>query len=76
MAVSYNTDIRPLFRPSGMKCMSRMGVNLGDPDWMRDPDHAQAVYDNVSAGAMPPDKPWPAEWVRLFKQWMDEGHLP
>jgi hypothetical protein len=45
-------------------------------NWMSDCDRAQAVYDKVSAGAMPPDKPWPAEWVTLSKQWMDEGRQP
>lgn len=73
MSVSYTTHIRPLFRPSDIACMSRMGVRLDDPDWMLDPDHAQAVYDQVSTGEMPPDKPWPTEWVALFRQWMDEG---
>jgi hypothetical protein len=73
MSVSYTTDIRPLFRPADIQCMSRMGMHLGDPNWMCDRDRAQAVYDKVSTGAMPPDKPWPAEWVTLFKQWMDEG---
>jgi hypothetical protein len=37
------------------------------------PVMAQFVYDKVSTGAMPPDKPRPAEWVTLFKQWMDEA---
>jgi hypothetical protein len=27
----------------------------------------------VSSGEMPPDAPWPPEWVSLFKEWMDAG---
>src|ERR1035437_9332118 len=31
------------------------------------------AYGAVAAGSMPPDEPWPADRVALFKRWMDGG---
>jgi hypothetical protein len=73
MALSFATDIRPLFREGDIACMKPAGVHLDDPVWMCDPANAQAVYGAVSAGSMPPDAPWAAERVSLFKKWMDAG---
>jgi hypothetical protein len=33
---------------------------------------AQQIYDQVSSGSMPPDKPWPQDWVDNFQQWMNQ----
>jgi hypothetical protein len=73
MALSFAKDIRPLFREGDVKCMSGAGVHLDDPAWMRVAANAQAVYGSVSTGSMPPDAPWPAERVKIFKAWIDEG---
>jgi hypothetical protein len=73
MALSFATDIRPLFRQEDIDCMKSMGIDLDDPAWMCVPANAQAVYSAVSDGSMPPDEPWPAERVSLFKEWMDAG---
>ncbi|MGC2162897.1 MAG: hypothetical protein WA634_13360 [Silvibacterium sp.] len=72
MALSFEKDIRPLFREGDVKCMSP-GVRLDDPAWMRVAANAQAVYHAVSTGAMPPDAPWKEAQVKTFKAWMDEG---
>ncbi len=73
MALSFATDIRPLFRDGDIKCMGRAGVRLDDPAWMSVPANAQSVYDQVSSGLMPPDAPWPSDHISLFKKWMDAG---
>lgn len=73
MALSYATDIRPLFRDGDVACMSPAGVLLDDAAWMSVAANAQHVYGAVSSGKMPPDKPWTADRVELFKRWMDEG---
>jgi hypothetical protein len=73
MALSFATDIRPLFRDGDIKCMGSSGVNLDDPAWMCVLVNAQNVYGQVSAGAMPPDAPWPPDRISLFKEWMDAG---
>jgi hypothetical protein len=73
MALSFATDIRPLFRDEDIDCMKSMGVELDDPAWMCVPANAHDVYRTVSDGSMPPDEPWTAERVSLFKKWMDAG---
>lgn len=74
MALSFATDIRPLFRDGDIKCMSKAGVRLDDPAWMCVSANAQTVYDQVSAGSMPPDAPWSQDHVSLFKEWMEAGY--
>jgi len=54
MAVSFVTDIRPLFTDMDVAHMKNLGVRLDDFDYMRDPAHAQKVLSLVSSGAMPP----------------------
>ena len=73
MALSFATDIRPLFRDGDIECMRKGGVHLDDPAWMCVPANAKNVYDSVSAGSMPPDAAWPPDRVSLFKKWMDAG---
>jgi hypothetical protein len=73
MALSFATDIRPLFRDEDIECMKPSGIDLDDPAWMCVPANAQSVYSEVSAGTMPPDEAWPADRVSLFKKWMDAG---
>jgi hypothetical protein len=73
MALSFAKDIRPLFRDGDIECMKPDGVALDDPAWMCVPANAQSVYGAVSGGSMPPDEPWPADRVSLFKEWMDAG---
>jgi hypothetical protein len=74
MALSFATDIRPLFRDEDITCMDGAGVHLDDFAWMSVPANAQSVYDQVSTGAMPPGEPWPKDHVSRFKKWMDAGY--
>jgi hypothetical protein len=73
MSLSFATDIRPCFRDGDIKCMKPAGVKLDDPAWMCVPTNAKSVYEQVSAGHMPPDAPWSSDRVALFKKWMDAG---
>jgi hypothetical protein len=73
MAVSFATEIKPMFREGDVRCMKPAGVLLDDAAWMCAPANAAKVYGAVSTGKMPPDAPWPAEKVSKFKQWMDAG---
>jgi hypothetical protein len=73
MALSFATDIRPLFREDDIECMKPMGVELDNPAWMRVPANAQSVYGAVADGSMPPGEPWSEDRVALFKKWMDAG---
>jgi hypothetical protein len=74
MALSFATDIRPMFRDGDVACMKHAGIALDDAAWMCVPANAQLVYGAVAAGKMPPDAPWAAERVSVFKAWMDAGY--
>ncbi len=54
--------------------MKSMDVDLDDPAWMCVPANAQSVYGTVANGSMPPDEPWAADRVALFKKWMEAGY--
>jgi hypothetical protein len=73
MALNFGKDIRPLFRDEDIECMKPMGIDLDDPAWMCIAANAQLVYGTLSDGTMPPDEPWTADRVSLFKTWMDAG---
>jgi len=75
-AVSFKTDILPSFTSDDIDHMSGMDVRLNDYSYMRAPDNAANVYQQISTQQMPPGSPWPASQVELFKQWMDGGYAP
>lgn len=81
----FAADILPRFRPGDISCMRRHRVRLGEFGWMTDPAgdaaypehaHAHHVYARLADGTMPPEAPWPAAAVALFKSWMDLGYQP
>jgi hypothetical protein len=80
MAVSFATDIAPLFTSDDVEHMSGQGVSLDEYSYMSQPDNAQAVYDQVSSGSMPiddngnPVRTWSSEKVSLFQAWMKGGY--
>ena len=78
MALSFATDIKPLFTAKDQEHMSFM-FDLWDYADVK--AQAEEIYDSVSAGRMPIDdnnnpQPWPKEQVAKFKQWIDEGCKP
>jgi hypothetical protein len=77
MALSFVTDIKPLFTATDQEHMSFM-FDLWDYDDVK--SNAIEIYDSVSAGRMPiangKPQPWPKAQVATFKQWMDEGYQP
>jgi hypothetical protein len=81
-AVSFQSDIVPLFTNDDVDHMSQQGVNLDQYTYMKQPANAQAVYDQVSSGSMPiddngsPVRTWSQDQVQLFKSWMDGGYQP
>ena len=60
MAVSFATNIRPMFTDMDIAHMKNFGVLLDDFGFMRDPANAHKVLNAVSSGAMPPSAPGPA----------------
>jgi hypothetical protein len=81
-AVSFQSDILPLFTNDDVDHMNQQGVNLNQYTYMKQPANAQAVYDQVSSGSMPiddngnPVRTWSQDQVQLFKSWMDGGYQP
>jgi hypothetical protein len=80
MAVSFHTDILPLFTSVDVEHMSGRDVSLDDYSYMSRPENATKVHEAVAGGWMPPgssgEQPWPEDKVELFKRWMDEGYAP
>jgi len=75
MALSFATDIRPLFRDEpDVKAMKRMGLDLSSYEEVK--SQAEGIYATLENGTMPCDGPWPKDRVETFKRWIDEGMNP
>ncbi|HET6977337.1 MAG TPA: hypothetical protein VFI24_13495 [Pyrinomonadaceae bacterium] len=75
MALSFATDIRPLFRDTpDVEEMKHFGLDLSSYDEVK--QQAAGIHERLEDGSMPCDGPWPDEQVSLFKRWMDEGMAP
>jgi hypothetical protein len=68
--ISFEKDIKPLFREHDRDSMER-AFDLWSYDDVS--THADAILDQVRAGTMPCDGPWPESSVDLFQHWMDAG---
>jgi hypothetical protein len=69
-AVTYEQDIRPLFRDRDIKSMS-FAFDLSSYDDLR--QNAEAIYERLADGTMPCDGAWPSEDVGRFRRWIDDG---
>jgi hypothetical protein len=81
MPISFERDIKPLFREIDVEHMKRYDIPLDDYAYMSDPsnDHgnAQAVEDSLANKSMPPGGPyWSNEQLILYRQWRSDGYLP
>jgi hypothetical protein len=75
MAISYATDIKPLFRIRDINAMR----NFGGFDLSKYADvvaHADDILLRLKAGDMPCDGPWSPTQVEHFARWIDEGKQP
>jgi hypothetical protein len=76
MAISFQSDVKPLFTQLDRDHM------LGSFDLWKYEDvktNAQAIYGAVESGSMPPpnvEPRWTADKVKTFEQWIDDGCLP
>jgi hypothetical protein len=75
MALSFATDIRPLFRDSeDVEVMKNFGLDLSSYEDVK--AQAENIYARLEDGSMPCDESWPKEQIARFKQWMEEGAAP
>jgi hypothetical protein len=68
--LSFERDIRPLFRDEDVESMSGH-FDLSSYEDVR--DHADAIHARLADGSMPCDGAWPEDDVDRFVQWMDAG---
>jgi hypothetical protein len=68
--VSFEAQIRPLFREGDRKSME-FAFDL----WSHDDvgENADAILGRLENGTMPCDGAWPQEQVELFRRWIDDG---
>jgi hypothetical protein len=69
-AVSYEQDIKPLFRERDRESM-QSHFDLWSYQDVR--DNAEPILQELRAGSMPCDRPWPEEQVDLFERWTASG---
>jgi hypothetical protein len=81
MPVSFEKDIKPLFRQIDIDHMGKHNILLDNYSYMSDGsnDHgnARAVEETLKNQSMPPGGPyWTAQQLDLFKQWKSDGYRP
>jgi len=69
-AVSYESDIRPLFRDKDRERME-FAFDLWSYEDVK--DNADLILERLSEGDMPCDGPWPDDQVELFRRWIESG---
>jgi hypothetical protein len=69
--LSFATDIRPMFTDLDVAHMKVAGIDLSDRNEVM--AHADAIYQTVSTGTMPPpssgEARWTPEMCDRFKRW-------
>ena len=68
--VSFETDVKPLFRE-----LDRQSMESHFDLWSHDDvsQHADAILSRLQAGIMPCDGAWPNAKVDLFERWAESG---
>jgi hypothetical protein len=69
-AVSFERNIKPLFRPEDRESME-WAFDLASYDAVK--EHATAILDRLREGSMPCDGEWPDQQVQQFERWMETG---
>ena len=69
-AISFEQDIKPLFRERDRQSMT-FAFDLWSYDDVS--DASDGILTRLSAGTMPCDGAWPADRVALFQEWITAG---
>jgi hypothetical protein len=76
MAISFETDIKPLFTDADQACMlSQSGFDLHKYSDVK--SWAPDIAKKVKAGKMPPPstgRKWSPDKVQKFQDWIDAGY--
>jgi hypothetical protein len=68
--VSYEQDIKPLFRPEDQESMA-WAFDLSSYGDVK--EHASAILERLREGSMPCDGEWPDEHIDQFQRWIETG---
>ena len=68
--ISFERDIKPLFREGDRQSMKRMFDLWSYDDVVANRD---AILGQLRGGTMPCDGAWPDDQVAAFQQWVDAG---
>ncbi len=68
--LSFEHDIRPLFRTKDRESMLR---HFDLFDYADVAQHAEAIAGALHKGSMPCDGAWPPAQVETFQRWVDAG---
>ena len=71
--VSFETDVKPLFRERDRSSME-FAFDLWSADDVS--ENADAILERLKAGTMPCDGAWPQAQVDLFARWVVGGKAP
>jgi hypothetical protein len=69
-SVSYESDIKPLFRDKDRERME-FAFDLWSYEDVK--ENAELILERLSDGDMPCDGAWPDEQLALFKRWVEAG---
>jgi hypothetical protein len=72
-AVSFEADIRPMFREKDRQRME-WAFDLWRHQDVK--ENAQPILERLEDGDMPCDEPWTPEQIGRFKAWMQGGMAP
>ena len=68
--VSFERDIRPLFRDEDVDAML-FAFDLSSREEVR--EHAEEIHARLVEGTMPCDAPWAEQDIGRFREWIDAG---
>jgi len=71
--VSFESDIKPLFRDKDQRAMN-YAFDLHSYDAVK--EHADGIFTRIENGTMPCDGAWSAEQIEVFRSWKDGGMAP
>ena len=68
--VSFETDVRPLFRER-----DRASMEFAFDLWSHEDvsAHADDILERIRDGSMPCDRSWTGEQIELFERWIAGG---
>jgi hypothetical protein len=72
-ALSFERDIKPLFREGDRTAMSKAFDLWSAADVAA---HGDAIVSRLRDGSMPCDGPWSAEKVEVLSRWLEDGAQP